>query len=76
MKKSDILDMPTIGYWSCFGGVEVKYMKHSINDYCFCISGSFTSHKKPHRVKIYQRNDSPYIILYGVRLKFNECLRA
>lgn len=75
-KKSDILDMPTIGYWSCFGGVEIKDIEFGINDYCLCVSGAWCGKKTLHKVMIYYNTSTPYIKLYGIRLKFNECLRV
>lgn len=73
MKKAEIIEMPTIGYWSALGGLEVKTIEYDINDYCLCVSGAWSSKKTAHRVKIY---NGDYIKLHGYRFKFDECLRV
>lgn len=73
MKKNEIIGMPTIGYWSALGGLEVKEIEYGIDDYCLCVSGAWGGAKTAHRVKIYDGN---CIKLHGYRFKFDECLRV
>ena len=73
MKKSEIIEMPTIGYWSALGGLEVKKIEYGINDYCLCVSGAWNGKKTTHRVKIY---DEGYIRLHGYKFEFSDCLRV
>lgn len=73
MKKSEIIEMPAIGYWSALGGLEVKKIEYDINDYCLCVSGAWSSKKTAHRLKIY---DEGYIKLHGYKFEFGECLRV
>ena len=40
MKKSKIVNMETIAYYSGFSGLEVKYIEYGIDDYLYCVSGA------------------------------------
>lgn len=41
MSKAEILDMPTIAYWSGLDGLEIKDIEYGINDYALCVSGAW-----------------------------------
>ena len=54
MSKAEILNMPTIAYWSGLDGLEIKDIEHGINDYVLCVSGAWyggKSNERAHRVK-------------------------
>lgn len=76
-KKQQIIDMPTVAYYSGFGGIEIKDIEYGINDYIIAVSGAWCSNKSVHRVKIYYgANGNAYFKLYGVRIPLNECIRT
>ena len=65
----DYRDMPTVGYWSEMGLVEVKEIEYGIEDYV-----KVTTNTSSHRLKIYYDSREPYIKLHGRRLKFSDCM--
>ena len=76
MNKQQIIDMPTIAYYSGLNGVEIKGIEYGINDYVIAVSGAWGGTKTAHRVKIYyNKSGAPYIKLYDVRIPLNECIR-
>lgn len=74
---AEIVNLPTQGYWSAFGGVEVKRFTYGINDTVDVIANAWNGTKSAHRVRVYDGSEKtgPYIILFGTRLHFNECVR-
>ena len=80
MSKSEILDMPTIAYWSGLDGLEIKDIEYGIKVYVLCVSGAWyggKSNKRAHRVKIrYNKNGDPYIVIHGYRIPLSECIRC
>lgn len=68
-------DLPSVGYWSELGGVEVKRIEYGIDDYICCVSGTFAGKRQGHRVKV-NYGDRCYIKLYGRRLYMDECIRC
>lgn len=76
MKKSDILKMKSIAYYSGLSGLEIKEIEYGINDYVLCVSGAWCSKKQAHRVKInYTPRGYAYIRIHGYRIPLNECFR-
>ena len=75
LEKQNYLNKNTIGYWSDWGGVEVKGIEYGINDYAIIY---IRLKKSVHRVRInYGRKlDRDYIRIHGRRLYLNECLRV
>ena len=70
----DYRDMPTVGYWSDMGGVEVKEIQYGLDDYALVVAGTMSSSPTSHKLKIYYNNTEPYIRLHGRRLKFSDCM--
>lgn len=75
-ERVHIDDMPTVGYWSCLGGVEVKEIQYGIEDYIVYISNAWNGSRSYHRVKINYDGKRFYITLHGQRLYLDECLRV
>lgn len=77
MKKSDILTMPTMAYYSGLNGLEIKGVLYGIDDKIMCVSGAWSGSKKAHILKIYygRRDDDTYIKLHGYKIPLNECIR-
>lgn len=70
----DYRDMPTVGYWSAYGGVEVKEIEYGIDDYALVTCGAMSGKPTSHRLKIYTTESDMYINFHGRRLKFSECI--
>lgn len=77
MKKSDILKMESVAYYSGFTRLEIKAIEYGINDYLLCVSGTWgaKSKQKPHKLKIYYDNNGGFVRLYGYKVPMNECIR-
>lgn len=76
MKKSDILKMKSMAYYSGLDGLEIKAVECNVNEYVLCVSGAWTSKKQAHRVKInYTARGNAYIRIHGYRIPLNECIR-
>lgn len=73
-EKQEYLNKDSVGYWSILGGAELKGIEYDINDYAIVVIGAWCSKKSIHRVKIYY-GKRDYIIIQGLRLYFDECIR-
>lgn len=75
VKLEKMMKKDTIGYWSAFGGIEVKEYEYGIDDYIHCICNAWHGTKTAHRVKVYESLiKGSYIKLYGIRFYLNECI--
>lgn len=74
MKKTDILKMKSVAYYSGLNGLEIKKIEYGIDDYVLCVSGAWSSKKQAHRVKVYYTGDNPYFMVHGYRIPLNECI--
>ena len=70
----DYRDMPTVGYWSEMGLVEVKEIEYGVEDHVKVVAGTMTSTPTSHYLKVYYNSQEPYIKLHGRRLKFSDCI--
>lgn len=78
MKKTEkqyYLTLPAVGYWSEYGGIEVKEIQYGIEDYVIVVSNAWSGKRTVHRVVIHY-GENPYMILHGRRHYFSECLRV
>lgn len=75
MKNRNILDMPSIAYYSGVGGIEIKYIEYGINDFIYCISGAWNGKRQPHKVKIYYNSTGAFFRIHGYKIPLNECIR-
>lgn len=72
---------PTIAYWSCLGGVEVKFMEED-DDYETCLIGmigTFAGTPRPFQRKIQYTptaKSRAYIVIGGTHLYLDECIRT
>ena len=72
---------PTIGYWSCMGGVEVKFIEDNPDDletYVSGMIGTFAGGPKPFQRKVLYTTTAEsraYITLNGTHLYLDECIR-
>ena len=75
MLKKDILNMPSVAYYSGLDGVELKSIEYGTEDYALCVSGCWCGQKKPHRLKIYYSADNAYIMLHGYKCPLDEFIK-
>ena len=77
MRRSDIMNMKSVAYYSGFSGLEIKGIEHGINDYLLCVSGAWSakSNQKPHKLKIYYDNNGGFVRLHGYKVPMNEFIR-
>ena len=75
MKKSDILKMKSVAYYSGLNGLEIKKIEYGIDDHILCVSGAWGGKKQAHKVKInYTANGNAYVRIHGYRVPLNECI--
>lgn len=72
-EKQNYLNKNTLGYWSDWGGVELKGIEYGINDYVIIY---IRLKRSVHRVKINYAIKRDYIRIRGRRLYFDECFRV
>ena len=68
----------SIAYYSCLNGLEIKKIEYGIEDYVYCVSGTWGSPKNYgyHKLKVYyDKNGNNYIKLHGYKIPLNECIR-
>lgn len=79
MKTAEIINLPSIAYYSGFNGLEIKRIIYGCDDFVVCVSGSWhggVEAKKAHCVKIeYTRSGKPFFRVYGHRIPLDECIR-
>lgn len=76
MKKREILNMPSVAYYSGLNGLEIKGIEYGIDDHILCVSGAWGGRKTAHRVKVnYGKNGADYIRIHGYRIPLDECIR-
>lgn len=75
-EKNEAIFMQTVGYYSGYGGIEVKYIIYGIDDIVLFTAGTFCGKPSAHRAKIHYDTDRPYFIYAGRRIHFDEILRA
>lgn len=79
-EKASIAAMPTIGYWSNLGGVEVKQVEHAgTEDYVICVVNAWFGTHTYHRLRIkytHTKDARPYIDFEGTKLYLDQCVRS
>ena len=75
-KKEICLNNASFAYYSGFSGLELKHIEYGIDDYIYCVSGSWGGKKGYHKLKVYtdSKGDS-YLKLHGYKIPLNECIR-
>ena len=75
-KKEVCENNESFAYYSGFGGLELKHIEYGIEDYIYCVSGSWTSKKSYHKLKINtDAKGNSYIKLHGYKIPMDECIR-
>lgn len=75
-EKERLDALPTIGYWTAFGGVEVKQISRGRIHYVWCISYAWDdTHKRCyHMTSIRHTAQRYYILIRGYRLYMDELI--
>lgn len=86
MTKDDkimaIEDGKVIGYWSCFGGVEVRKIEYTPDGAMFWVKANAWNGKPSYHVtKVVEQyttdgTHGDHIRLFGKRLYLDDCIRA
>lgn len=74
-KKEICLNNKSFAYYSGFNGLEFKKIEYGINDYIYCVSGSWNGKPKYHKLKLYYDNNGGYLKLHGYKVPLNDCIR-
>ena len=80
MEKRDILTMPTIAYFSGYGGIEIKGFLHN-EDRVLYVQGTFAGKPTAHISRLRWNNEGmPHFHIYLKRsvrrIYLHECLRV
>ena len=78
MNKKEICENnKTFGYYSGFGGIELKEFDYSINDSVYFVANAWYGKKSYHKARIYiGTNDHAYFIFKGVKISLDECIKV
>ena len=75
-KKEICLKNKSFAYYSGLNGLEFKQIEYGIEDYIYCVSGSWNGKPKYHKLKIYyDNNGNNYIKLHGYKIMLSDCIR-
>lgn len=74
-KKEVCLSNESFAYYSGFEGLEFKKIEYGIDDYIYCVSGSWNGKQKYHKLKVYYDVNDSYIMLHGYKVSLNEVIR-
>lgn len=75
-KKEVCLRNEAFAYYNGLGGLELHDIEYGIEDYIYCVSGTWGNNKSYHKLKVYYDDYSDYIKLYGYKIRLNECIRT
>lgn len=79
MTNREIINAPSIAYYSGLNGLEVKRLEFTPEPRVLCVSGCWHGGKaaqQAHRVSInYTRAGRAYFRVYGRRVYLDECIR-
>ena len=74
-EKQAFLQADSVGYFSGFGGLEVKEILYGIEDeVVFCV-GAWTGHREIHKARIHYETERPFFLYRGIRVHFDEVIR-
>lgn len=76
-KKEYCMTNPPIAYYSGLSGLEIHGIEYSIEDYLYCVSGTWGSDKSYHKLKIHVDNNGSFFVrLHGRKVPMDECIRV
>lgn len=75
-EKQAYMEQKSVGYYSGFGGIEVKEIQYGIEDYIIFVAGAWCSAKSVHRRKIqYNMSGDNFIVFANCRLYLRDFMR-
>lgn len=75
-EKQETLKAPAIGYYSGLGGLAIKRIEYGVDDFAVFTAGEFTGRKTAHKARIDYSGKAPFFKFAGVRVRFDEIMRA
>lgn len=76
LNREQVMEMPTIGYYSGLNGVEIKKISYEEFE-IYCVSNAWAGKRHAHKLKLkYDHKGDIYFNLYGHRIPLSECLRC
>lgn len=73
--KKRFLEMESTGYFSGFGGLEVKSIMHGVNDIVVFAVGAWTGSPEIHTARIHYETERAFFNYKGIRVHFDEVLK-
>ena len=75
-EKTEVLSKRSVGYFSGFGGLEVKEIEYGVSDTVLFVVGAWTGSKDAFRAVIrYDASGEPYFVYRGYHVRFDEIIR-
>ena len=74
-EKQAYLETKSEGYYSGFGGLEVKEIRYGLNDAVVFCTGAWRGRPEIHTARIHYETERPYFLCRGLRVHFDEILR-
>lgn len=75
-EKFEYENMPTVAYYSGYGGIEIKEVQYGIEDYIVYVANSFLPTRSVHRSKIYTTTSGRlYFKYHTLSIYCDECIR-
>lgn len=78
MKKEEklkVMQEKSVGYFSGFGGLEVKSIAYGVEDCVVFVVGAWTGRPEVHTARIHYETERAYFNYRGTRVHFDEVLR-
>lgn len=80
MNSREIINAPSVAYYSGLNGLEIKQIEFAPEPRIFCVSGCWYGGKaaqRPHRLSVnYTRAGRAYFRVYGQMVYLDECIRT
>jgi hypothetical protein len=75
-EKQEVIGMPTIAYFSGFGGVEIKSIDY-VDEAVVFVANAWYGSKSAHRSIVrYSRDGAPYFMAFGCKIRLADCMRV
>lgn len=75
-EKKKYMEMPTIGYYSGFGGIEIKGIEYGIEDHVIFVANSMAGKRSVHRAMIHYTDKHTYFRFAHNMISFEEIIRC
>ena len=72
----EIITAETIGYFSGFGGLEIKAIEYGVSDVVKFVVGAWTGDKKACSAVVWYDDDGAYFTYRRNKIYFSDCVRC